>query len=56
MIDPEVWPLAPGNASPEAEARFAELEKSWPEVTTSFREHVTGIALRGERVQRRAAS
>ena len=54
-IDPARWPLAPGNASPDVEARFAELAAAWPEPTTAFRDLVTGIALRPERSRRQSA-
>ena len=48
-LDPAVWPLAPGNAPDDVEARFAELEATWPEPTTELRALVTGILTRPQR-------
>ncbi|UQE73870.1 hypothetical protein MYK68_14135 [Gordonia sp. PP30] len=41
--DPERWPLAPGNAPPEVEARFAAEAAAWPEPSAELRDQVSGI-------------
>lgn len=41
--DPDVWPLAPGNASPEMEADFAAQAARWPEPTAELRERVSRL-------------
>ena len=49
QFDPERWPLAPGNASPQTEAKFAALAEAWPPDTTAVRELVNGIISRPDR-------
>ncbi|GAC60615.1 MULTISPECIES: hypothetical protein [Gordonia] len=49
MTDPDRWPLAPGNASPEVEERLTAEAARWPEPSTALREQVTGILTRPER-------
>lgn len=46
--DPQRWPLAPGNASPEVEARFAAEAEAWPEPSAALRNQVSGIFRRAD--------
>lgn len=44
--DPKRWPLAPGNAPPEVEARLAAEAAKWPEPSQALRDRVSGIFAR----------
>lgn len=44
--DPELWPLAPGNADEATEARFAAEAARWPEPSPALRERVAQILRR----------
>lgn len=44
--DPELWPLAPGNADEATEARFAAEAARWPEPSPALRERVAQIMRR----------
>ena len=44
--DPERWPYAPGNASPDIEAVFQAEQARWPEPSAELRQRVSAIARR----------
>ncbi len=52
-IDPEQWPLAPGNAPADIEAALTAEADRWPEPSAALRERVSQIL---RRPQHRAAS
>lgn len=51
--DPNLWPLAPGNAPAEVEAALQAEAERWPEPSAALRERVAQIL---RRPQLRAAS
>lgn len=49
MTAGERWPLAPGKAPADVEARFAAEAARWPEPSTDLRDRVRGILSRPDR-------
>jgi hypothetical protein len=54
-FDPEKWPYAPGNASPEMEAVFAAEEARWPEPTPELQQRISAIFRRSALRNRESA-
>ncbi len=50
--DPDLWPLAPGNATPEQEAVLQAIVARAPEPTAEMRRKVAAILRRGSTAQK----
>ncbi|GAC71090.1 hypothetical protein [Gordonia soli] len=54
--DPDLWPLAPGNAPAEIEAALRAEEERWPEPSADLRVRVSAVFRSAERRRKKASA